>query len=358
MKEKYTDVQGFMSDIEYPTKSILICGPAFASSSGIAHSMNQQAKQLVENGYEVEILCFNSDMEPPEGVHISQFGWTNRSPYTEVDKVLSLISGRALRILRKMRQSDVVIAHRFPFTLFGWIASEMFGKTYILWSWPSGPSMDEFTGLARVWAHIQHYFETSHISVRDATYICSISDDSREYISQKTGRDTITIPFNIDNERLSNEYSEQEINENLGVDSSTTIVLYVGRITPRKNVLELIKSFEAVREENTDIKLLIVGEKTRADYSNKLNNYASKNVNFLGYIDDGSYLGAIYERSDVYATCSRSEGWSIPVAEAKYFDTPVVAFDSVPAAQELEQNYIVSDGNYDQFQKQLRKAIE
>jgi 1,2-diacylglycerol 3-alpha-glucosyltransferase len=106
--------------------------------------MKNQARTLSNNGHDVEILCFKSDMEKPDDVGVSQFGLAMNPPYSEIDKLISVFSIRGLRIMNKMRRADIIIAHRFPFTIFAWICSKIFDSKYILWSWPSGPSMEKF----------------------------------------------------------------------------------------------------------------------------------------------------------------------------------------------------------------------
>jgi len=51
-----------------------------------------------------------------------------------------------------MNDVDLVIAHRFPFSVLSYLAARMHETTYVFWSHPSQSSDDLFDGIAKVWA--------------------------------------------------------------------------------------------------------------------------------------------------------------------------------------------------------------
>jgi len=80
-----------------------------------------------------------------------------------------------------MNDVDLVIAHRFPFSVLSYLAARMHETTYVFWSHPSQSSDDLFDGIAKVWAKLQHHLETANFTVRHADHICAVSEASRVY---------------------------------------------------------------------------------------------------------------------------------------------------------------------------------
>ena len=73
-----------------------------------------------------------------------------------------------------------------------------------------------------------------------------------------------------------------------GFKSTDYIILYVGRIMPEKGVLELIKSFNKVKSEKDNMKLLIVGNKK--NNRKEINEYYDKMLSEKLKNDDSIYF--------------------------------------------------------------------
>lgn len=99
-----------------------------------------------------------------------------------------------------------------------------------------------------------------------------------------------------------------KIRTELGISRQAVMYIYVGVLTQRKNILELIKLFEnnRTREEY----LVILGEgPLRSECEKRESEY----IKILGFKKDvGSYLNA----ADIYISNSLSEGFPISVVEA------------------------------------------
>jgi 1,2-diacylglycerol 3-alpha-glucosyltransferase len=198
--------------------------------------------------------------------------------------------------------------------------------------------------------------ETRNLTVRRADYVCAVSEESRSYIESKIGHDAIHIPNTVPKSRFSEVASRKIIEERYDINSTDTVVLHVGRITPRKNIGKLIKSFDSVTVDNDDCTLVLVGKENMDEYSQTVREEASEAVIFTGFVKD-DILAGLYNRSDVYATCSLSEGWGLPLSEANKFGTPIVAYDSIPAAHSIENARLADDGDQIAFERQLERAI-
>jgi glycosyltransferase involved in cell wall biosynthesis len=118
------------------------------------------------------------------------------------------------------------------------------------------------------------------------------------------------------------------------LDPSERFLLYVGGISPHKNLQVLVRAyFELVRDPLfSDIKLVLVG-----DYQNDsfLSDYSSlkemidrrrpqKKVIFTGHVDDAD-LVFLYNAASLLAFPSLQEGFGLPAVEAMACGTPVAA---------------------------------
>lgn len=349
-------ISDFVDSLEDDVSRVAICGTSYSDIGGVARVIEQQAIELRDAGYDVEIYTLEGTREPPEDVTLHSLGHFETSPYKEGDKLLTLASPSALNFVRSAADLDLIIAHRFPFSTLGHAAKLIHGTSYVYWSHPSGSSDELFDGLAHIWARVQHHLETKNYAVREADRVCAVSQESGEYIESKTGREAIVVRNTITESRFEDVADEETINDRFGLSPQDTIVLHVGRISPRKNIHRLVDVFQDATGGMTDCTLLLVGEESMPEYSKRVRERSNDDVVLTGFVDDETLAG-IYNRSNVYATCSLSEGWGLPLSEASYFDLEIVGFESIPAVKSLKEAHPVAEEDYDEFGTKLHRTI-
>jgi len=358
MADQYDSITRFIDSLPGEVDSVAICGTSYTETGGIARVIEQQALELAENGFNVEINTLIADKDPPEDVTLHAIGRFKTTPYKEIDKLLAPVTPSGWRFISRMKDVDLVIAHRFPFSVLSYLAARRGDDvTYVFWSHPSQSSEDLFDGVAKVWAKLQHHLETAHVTVRKADYICAVSEASQSYIASKSGRDAIYVPNSVPESRFNEVASRKTIEGQYDVDPEDTVVLHVGRITPRKSIDQLVESFERVKDGHDNYKLVLVGKENMDEYADTVREKASEDVILTGFIED-EILAGFYERCDVYATCSLSEGWGLPLSEANRFGTTIVAYDSIPAVRSIENAVLASDGDQADFEAKLSTAIK
>ncbi|SEO83679.1 1,2-diacylglycerol 3-alpha-glucosyltransferase [Halorientalis persicus] len=356
MKKTYPSVVDFVNDLSSEVNSIAICGTSYSDTGGVARVIEQQALALSEQEYDVDIYTLTATTESPPSTELHEIGRFETTPYKELDKLLTPVTPDGWRFFSDLGGTDLVIAHRFPFSVLSYVASTVHDTEYVFWSHPSQSSDELFDGVAKVWAKLQHHFETQNFAIKRADHICAVSEKSRSYIESKTGRNAIFVPNAVPESRFTDVESVNVIEDRYDIDPTDTVVLHVGRISPRKNIEELVDSFEAVTDIRDNCKLVLVGKENMDDYSESVRERAGNDVIFTGFVDDKTLAG-LYERSDVYATCSLSEGWGLPLSEASRFGTQIVAYDSIPATSSIEDTLLAEDGDLAEFESQLRDAV-
>lgn len=115
----------------------------------------------------------------------------------------------------------------------------------------------------------------------------------------------------------------------LGISDGEQVVLYLGRITPKKNPDLVLRAFADL--DTTESKLIMVGPSTEDGYLRYLQDLASK----LGIEERVSFTGPLYGRdklsafsdADLFVLPSQSENFGNAVAEAVAASVPVVVSD-------------------------------
>jgi phosphatidylinositol alpha-1,6-mannosyltransferase len=179
-------------------------------------------------------------------------------------------------------------------------------------------------------------------ATRNADVVVTVSQYSSQKIAQLYSVDKAkitVIPNGVNPERFKPFSGGDALKVNLGLGSKP-IVLFVGRLIPRKGLTFLVEAAKRVVKENPSTIFIVAGN---GPLRNKLTSDLER-VNlsgrfmFLGEVQD-SMLPALYDCADVFAFPSIQEGQGIALLEAQSSAKPVVAF-SVGGVKEA-----VSDGN-------------
>lgn len=127
-------------------------------------------------------------------------------------------------------------------------------------------------------------------------------------------------------------------------------LIFVGRIAPNKKQENVIRAFYQYRRLNPDSRLILVGSYTGMEnYYQRLVKYAAA----LGIADDVIFTGHIkfseilawYTLADAFICMSEHEGFCVPLAEAMFFDVPIIAYDTSAISDTLGGSGVLLDDN-------------
>jgi glycosyltransferase involved in cell wall biosynthesis len=119
--------------------------------------------------------------------------------------------------------------------------------------------------------------------------------------------------------------AKRDVCARLGLPPNATLVLFLGRVTDQKGVMELLQAFAVMQERCPDAYLVIAGP-LDGEYGNSVKKLASVNarrVRLLGPVF-GSDKNDLFESASLFVTLSKNEGLPIAVLEALSFGVPVV----------------------------------
>jgi glycosyltransferase involved in cell wall biosynthesis len=123
----------------------------------------------------------------------------------------------------------------------------------------------------------------------------------------------------------------------LGLPETAVLLMYVGRLSPEKNIATLIDQFAIAADIVPHLHLMIVGDgMIRAELQRQVADMGlQKNIHFsgpVGYDDVPNYMAA----ADIFATASVSEVHPLTVIEAMATGLPVVAVTSPGIVDSVE----------------------
>jgi glycosyltransferase involved in cell wall biosynthesis len=139
---------------------------------------------------------------------------------------------------------------------------------------------------------------------------------------------TTTVARGVDTLAFGPAHRSEALRRSWGVEPADTVVLYVGRLAPEKNLDTLLLAFEAMRQINSRLHLVLVGDgPQRAELAARC-----PGAVFAGQ-RCGDDLAAHYASGDLFMFPSLTETFGNVTPEALASGLPVLAFDDAAAAQ-------------------------
>ncbi len=155
-------------------------------------------------------------------------------------------------------------------------------------------------------------------------------DDFRFYYTDIDTKRAVVIPNGSDIYRYYDDKRvtarAKEIKEKIGRNSQ--IILYTGRFSREKGIVDLAGAFDIVAQYYPNAKLLLVGNGYEsASVFNHIRPDFWKNIYFSNWINNRRELAAYYRASDVFVAPSYNESFGLSILESLMMATPVITSD-------------------------------
>lgn len=172
-------------------------------------------------------------------------------------------------------------------------------------------------------------------------------------------------PHAIENQRFTSQIDNatmaaQQWKQTLGIPASHRVVLFAGKLIPKKRPIDLLESFIRAAIPNTS--LLFVGS---GQLETELRSRATNHNNiFFAPFQNQSLMPRTYAVGDLFVLPSYGNGetWGLAVNEAMCLGKPIIVSDHVGCAQDLIQPYqnglIFPAGNITALQAALQQAFQ
>lgn len=148
------------------------------------------------------------------------------------------------------------------------------------------------------------------------------------------------FPCSVDNSYFRSLYYKHISNLDIikseyGINNEKINILFVGRITTRKNVFGILKSYNALPKiYKNKLQLIIVGSGTEKKNLINYSNINNLNIKFLDFLDHKS-LSKIYTVADFFCINSDYDASPKVINEAMNFKTPVISKKTVGTSGDL-----------------------
>lgn len=189
-----------------------------------------------------------------------------------------------------------------------------------------------FFDLAFLVKPVQHYLRWFH-NQTDLTCVPSI--DTKQALIDFGVKCKLTIVSRgVDNTLFHPSKRDDALRQSWGASDETTVMLYVGRVSPEKNIDLVVESYRAAQQKqpHRDFKLVIVGD---GPDRTRLQKIVPEAV-FAG-MQTGENLAKHYASGDVFLFGSEVETFGNVVLEALSSGLPVVAYHYACAAMTIQQ---------------------
>lgn len=168
------------------------------------------------------------------------------------------------------------------------------------------------------------------------------------------------IPNGVDIQKFRPMDDQKKIKNQMGIQNRT-IILFVGRLIPRKGLSFLIEAAEKVVKEQKNTLFLIVGEGPEKNLliKNVEKKELMKNFHFVGDIKEKN-LPKIYNIADVFVFPSIQEGQGIALLEAQASSKPVVSFKTSGIKETIidKKTGLLTELNSEELANAILKLIQ
>lgn len=154
------------------------------------------------------------------------------------------------------------------------------------------------------------------------------------------------VPYAVDNERLQDQYKallpeREKLRQQLGL-TGKRLILYSGKLTPKKRPLDLLQAYAQLRADEPALALIFMGD---GNLRTEIEAYCLKHnvpdVLITGFVNQ-SQIAQYYTVADLFVMCSGvGETWGLSVNEAMNFELPLIISDQVGCFDDL----LIKDSN-------------
>ena len=163
-----------------------------------------------------------------------------------------------------------------------------------------------------------------------------------------------TINLGVDTEIFNPSRKDEEFLRSLGVKTDAFKVLYVGRLSPEKNISLLLEIAQSL--DPALFHFVVVGDGALRKKVEKAQRRL-KNLTYLGYISELTLLAKLYASCDAFLSASFYETYGLSFLEAQACGCPVVALDMGLESQPFKE-FLVKELSVKAFKEALLKLYE
>jgi glycosyltransferase involved in cell wall biosynthesis len=296
--------------------------------NGVAHSIYQLANGLKANGHTIILVrpIQQSIIVDSPAQHTMLVKGFAIPRYNTLQ--FGAPSYSMLKTFFKQHQPDIVhIVTEGPLGLAALYAAKKLGIPTTSGFHSPFHEFSRYFGLGFLLTPIISYLRFFH----NRTDVTCVPSEKTVGQLQEMGIDRVTVVSRgVDIHRFNPAYRSQSLRESWGAGEQTTVLLYVGRLSPEKNLDLVLNAYRGLQAEQSfrAVRLVIVGDGPERA---RLEKFGS-DIIFAG-MRTGDELSQYYASADVFLFASQVETFGNVIPEAMASGLPVLAFDDAAAGQ-------------------------
>lgn len=163
-----------------------------------------------------------------------------------------------------------------------------------------------------------------------------------------------TLNLGLDTALFSPQKRDPFFCEKYNLSKDKVKLLYVGRLSPEKNIDLLLRLIETLDPKR--FHLFIAGE---GQERSKVEKYKNRllNLTYLGYIDNQEELASLYASCDIFLSTSHKETFGLSFLEAQASGCLLVSLDMGLETQPFK-DFLVKSYDLREFKKAVEKAAQ
>ena len=292
------------------------------------------AQGLRQHGHEVSVLTFFSEDSARsasthyDGVHVQYLPWVGRGLRqwpTDRRLITAAVAAADVVHIYGLYNSLTPLAAR---------AAAQAGKPCVLE--PLGGYLPRGRNQ---WVKRLYHRAFTHRIARQAQFVIATSPQEFKELEPLEQPPKLVLRRNgIDVESFANLPDADIFRRKLGIPADRRVVLFLGRLSPVKNLEQFLEAFARVRPADTTLALVGPAE---PDYETRLRAVAQR----LGITGDIAFAGALYDEeklsalaaADLFVMPSLIESYGNAVAEAVAAGLPVLLTDTCGIAPAIHE---------------------
>ncbi|MCS7199795.1 MAG: glycosyltransferase [Caldimicrobium sp.] len=184
--------------------------------------------------------------------------------------------------------------------------------------------------------------------------IFSPSRPQRDKLIKHGLEKVITLNLGVDINIFNPTKRDDSFAERYNLNGKVVKLLYVGRLSPEKNVSFLLKIME--RLDAKSYQLFVVGDGPERAKVEKIGKRLG-NVIYLGYIDNREELSTLYASCDIFISASNSETFGLAFVESQACGCVLVAQDMGLETQPFKEFLVKGSSKKESLLEDYHRAI-
>lgn len=303
------------------------------------------ARALIAKGHQCDIICSSDDGQE-----------RTRIIPVEGGNVIKLYCVKATIVMKNailhfdfsiLNDYDIVQTIEYNQLYTWYLAGKCKNKNIIY----HGPYYSTFNKRYNLMARFFDLFFLKRYIKNNTTFITK-SKLAEEYLRNKGIKNVTSVGVGLDIKSLqpTNEMIlHSELGKKMECMDADHMMLYIGRIEPRRNSLFLIDILKKLREQGENVCLTVVGTGTEDYVKSFFQKVAEYNLNnYILYEPklEQKFLAEIYGNADLFLLPTNYDIYGMVLLESMYYGLPTIS-SSCGGAQMMIQNWnngVVIDG--------------